>query len=214
MVLQGQQYIQNKTVKLPKDLDVEIREALTTMFGDSEVAAQRVSAVKSAYAYLSFQDTGVSESDSVDPDLVERAILNTTKGAIEYGDRVFEAPNISTNEKTFSRTIKSISATHWDREGGFVDFPSKKVKEALDNGDLSFIRMGAGKYAIVNSNGEPLVSKLTNDVYVFDFNKEIYTVNEETAEKNNEAYLKKLVDPNYLDERRKTRLRRSIRTGW
>ena len=213
MVLQGQEYIKDKTVALPKDLDIEAREVLTTMFGDPEVASQRLSAVKAAYAYLTYSEHGVATPDVTDRDLLKRAVLNTTKGKIEYGGTVFEAPDSQVNEQAFERKIKSISAKHWDLEGGFVDYPSKRVKEDLDDGKLSFVRTGSGKYAIVNEEGAPLVSARTNDVYIFDYNKDVYNVDQEKAFKNYEAYLESLTDPDILADKRQKRLDNFMRIG-
>lgn len=210
MALQGLDYMKGKhgepAVVLPKDLDGAARELLSTMFADPEVAAQRLTAVKGAYAYMSYHEDSGLVGEAVNEDLLKRAILTTTKGKIEYGDRVFEAPDLKTNDVQFERKIKNVSATHWDREGGFVDYPSKKVKQDLDDGKLSFDRVGTGKYIIVNSDNEPLRSKLTNQAYIFDYHKQIFTVDQENAQKNIKAYRDSIVDPDARSNRRQKRM--------
>lgn len=215
IVLQGQQLQtggpdgKSPPVRIPKDFDSAARDRLGGAFGSADISAQRLSAVRAAYAFYAHQEYGLGGTDleTADEKILDKALAATTKGIIEYNNAVFEAPSIDVNARDFTRYIENLSYKHWDREGGFVGITSKQVKKGLDDGTFTFRRVGSGKYNIVTQDGLPLESGANpGSAFVFDYNSDPYTVDEAMAHEKDDAYRDDLVNPDKMARQRDKRI--------
>lgn len=207
VVLQGQGMLKSKDFRAPTDFSVAAGEVLKQAFGDPDVSAQRLSAVRAAYVYLAYQEEGLDNATQVtDTKILKAAIAATTKGIIEYNGVAIELPGIKETKRTFENTIEEISSQHWEREGGFIGVTGKQVKEGLDEETMTLRRAGAGKYNIIGPDGRAVFSKATGDVYEFDYNADLFTMSEAAALEKDDKYRAGLVDPGELAKKQQKRI--------
>lgn len=182
-VIRGADALKNKLVdltKVQKDLDAEIRETIQRAYPDSVVYAQKVEAIKDVYAALLSEQVGATPQDSLDTDILRKAISYISKGLVEYNGHIIEAPQRGATDHSFQLTMDRLSYMHFDQQGEFLNYTGKTIKKGLNDGDLHLLSVGNGKYAILDEINHPVKTK-NDKVFILDLTGDLFTIQKEEA---------------------------------